>query len=120
MNNLSTKIPKKPFPSPLIYFGIPLVFLFTRFCINKIGFDWEKFKTNLDNRHIVTDPLFNPKWAWAIENTAQPLVETIQIAILASLIGCFIALPISFFASKTTNPSIFTFTLNKKIGRAHV
>ena len=113
MNKLSTKIPKKPLPSPLIYLGAPLVFLFTRFCFNKIGFDWEKFKANLDNRHIVTDPLFDPKWSWAIENTALPLIETIQMAILASLIGCFVALPISFFASKTTNPSIYTFTLNK-------
>jgi phosphonate transport system permease protein len=113
MNNLSTSIPKKPFPSPLLYLGIPLVCIFTRFCFNKIGFDWDKFKTNLDNRHIVTDPLFNPKWGWAIEHTALPLIETIQIAILASIIGCFVALPISFFASKTTNPSIFTFILNK-------
>ena len=113
MNNLSTRIPKKPFPSPLIYLGIPSVFLFTRFTFNQIGFDWERFLKNLDNRHIVTDPLFDPKWSWAIENTAQPLIETVQIAILASLIGCFVALPISFFGSKTTNPSISTFTLNK-------
>ena len=107
------RIPKKPFPSPLLYLGIPMVLLFTNYSYNKIGFSFKDFQRNLDNRHIVTDPLFNPKWSWAIENTASPMIETVQIAILASLIGCFVALPISFFASKTTNPSRLTFLLNK-------
>ena len=113
MSNITTTIPKKPYPSPLIYIGVPAGLFFSKFAFEQIGFNLEDFKTNLNNRYIVTDPLFNPKWEWAIENTAQPLIETIQIAILASLIGCFVALPISFFASKTTNPAILSFVFNK-------
>ena len=106
-------IPKKPLPSPLIYLGIPFFLLFTYFSFNKIGFNLDDFKRNLDNRFIVTDPLFNPKWNWAFNNTFEPLIETIQIAILASIIGSLIALPISFFASRTTNPSALSFVFNK-------
>jgi len=29
--------------------------------------------------------LFDPKWEWAFENASQALLETIQIAILASI-----------------------------------
>ena len=62
MNNTTTTIPKKPYPSPLIYIGIPAGVFFSNFAFKQIGFNLEDFKTNLNNRYIVTDPLFNPKW----------------------------------------------------------
>jgi phosphonate transport system permease protein len=73
----------------------------------QVGFNLTDFKENLENRYLVTDPLFNPKWSWAIENASEALVETIQIAILASVVGCFVALPLSFYASQTTNQNKF-------------
>ena len=63
MNNL----PKKPLPSALSVIGIPFSILFSFYSFLQIGFNLEDFKTNLQNRFIVTDPLFNPKWNWAIE-----------------------------------------------------
>ena len=100
--------PKKPLPSLLSIIGYPFTIIFTIYSFLQIGFNLEDFKTNLQNRKIVTDPLFNPKWSWAFENAAQALVETIQIAILASILGCFIALPLAFYASKATNQSTIT------------
>ena len=41
------------------------------------------------------------------------MLETIQIAILASILGCFIALPLSFYASRATNQTTFTFVVYK-------
>jgi phosphonate transport system permease protein len=61
----------------------------------------------------VTDPLFNPKWSWAWENTADAMVETVQIAILASIVGCAIALPLSFYASRATNLNKYSYFLYK-------
>ena len=61
----------------------------------------------------MTDTLFDPKWEWAFENASQALLETIQIAILASILGCFIALPLSFYASKATNQTTTTYIIYK-------
>jgi phosphonate transport system permease protein len=96
-------IPKKPKPSLLSVLGYPFAFLFSIYSFFQIGFNLEDFRRNLQNRRLVTDPLFDPKWEWAIENATAALIETIQIAILASILGCFIALPLSFYASRATN-----------------
>ena len=82
-----SNLPKKPPPSYLVTLGLPFAFLFTIFSFRRVGFNFQDFRENLENRAIVTDPLFNPKWAWAWENTAEALLETVQIAILASIVG---------------------------------
>ena len=105
--------PKKPNPSLLVLIGIPTGILFSIFSFLQIGFNFEDFKNNLSNRYLVTDPLFDPKWAWAWENSSEALIETIQIAILASIVGCAIALPLSFYASRATNQTTLTYYLYK-------
>ena len=106
-------IPKKPLPTLLSTIGIPFAVVFSVYSFLQIGFNLEDFRKNLQNRYIVTDPLFNPKWSWAIENASAALVETIQIAILASILGCFIALPLSFYASRATNKNSYSYLLYK-------
>ena len=61
-------LPKKPPPSLMVFLGIPSALLFSYYCFLKVGFNLSDFKENLENRYLVTDPLFNPKWSWAIEN----------------------------------------------------
>lgn len=107
------KVPKKPLPSLLTVVGFPFAIALSVFSFFQVGFNLEDFKKNLANRRLVTDTLFNPKWEWAFENAAQALVETIQIAILASILGCFIALPLSFYASKATNQTTATYLIYK-------
>ena len=106
-------VPKKPKPSLLTILGFPFAISFSIYSFFQIGFNLEDFRRNLQNRKIVTEPLFNPKWEWAIENASQALVETIQIAILASILGCFIALPLSFYASRATNQNSITYFIYK-------
>src|SRR6056300_400149 len=106
-------LPKKPPPSLMVFLGIPSALLFSYYCFLKVGFNLSDFKKNLENRYLVTGPLFNPKWSWAIENASEALVETIQIAILASIVGCFVALPLSFYASQTTNQNKVSYFLYK-------
>ena len=93
--------------------GYPFTIAFSIFSFFQVGFNLEDFKRNLANRRLVTDTLFNPKWDWAIENASLALIETIQIAILASILGCFIALPLSFYASKATNQTTTTYLIYK-------
>ena len=45
--------------------------------------------------------------------TIEPFIETFQIAVIASFIGCAIALPITFFASRTTVPNRPTLTISR-------
>ena len=107
-------LPKKPLPSVTNNCRLSIrycPFLFYSFF--QIGFNLEDFRRNWENRYIVTDTLFNPKWSWAIENASQALLETIQIAILASILGCFIALPLSFYASRATNQTTVTYLIYK-------
>ena len=87
--------------------------LFSIYSFFQIGFNLEDFKRNLANRKIVTDPLFDPSWQWAFENASEALLETIQIAILASILGCYIALPLSFYASRATNQTTLTYYFYK-------
>ena len=107
------KVPKKPLPSLLSILGYPFTLMFSVFAFYQIGFNLEDFQKNLSNRRLITDTLFNPKWDWAIENATLALIETIQIAILASILGCFIALPLSFYASKATNQTTITYYIYK-------
>lgn len=107
------KVPKKPLPSLLTVIGYPFAIALTVFSFFQVGFNIEDFKRNWENRKLVTDTLFNPKWEWAIENASQALLETIQIAILASILGCFIALPLSFYASRATNQTTVTYLIYK-------
>ena len=87
--------------------GYPFTIAFSIFSFFQVGFNLEDFKRNLANRRLVTDTLFNPKWDWAIENASLALIETIQIAILASILGCFISLPLSFYeTSMMTSPQL--------------
>ena len=108
-----SNLPKKPPPSYLVTLGLPFAFLFTIFSFRRVGFNFQDFRENLENRAIVTDPLFNPKWAWAWENTAEALLETVQIAILASIVGCAFALPLAFYASRATNLNKYSYFIYK-------
>ncbi len=84
-----------------------------------------------DFRNIVNVPNFwPPDFAWAIgEGTwwwpptwefgsstrANPLIETFRISIVASVIGCGVAIPVAFMASKVTAPNNPTYLIDKGI-----
>ncbi|MBC8363986.1 MAG: phosphonate ABC transporter, permease protein PhnE [Actinobacteria bacterium] len=88
---------------------------FTVFAGNEVGFDastsWEMW----------TNPLWGMfwpiPWDWVLDrsNVLDPLVETFQIAILASLIGCGLALPISFAMSRLTTPNRPTYLVCRSV-----
>lgn len=52
--------------------------------------------------------LLNPNWAY-LPQTIAPMIETFQMAVIASVIGCGVALPISFLASRVTTAGRITF-----------
>ncbi|HET6380279.1 MAG TPA: phosphonate ABC transporter, permease protein PhnE [candidate division Zixibacteria bacterium] len=52
---------------------------------------------------IIAD-LFNPDWEF-LPQTVGPMVETFQMAVLASVLGCAVALLVAFLASRVTAPN---------------
>lgn len=54
-----------------------------------------------------------PQWEFGSNTIGEPLIETIRIAIIAATLGCAVAMPIAFMASKITAPNPVTYLLNK-------
>jgi len=54
-----------------------------------------------------------PSWDFGAPLRPSPLIETFRIAIMSSLIGCLVALPVAFMASTVTAPNRLTYLLDK-------
>jgi phosphonate transport system permease protein len=60
------------------------------------------------------EQMLDPNWDF-LEKTWGPLIETFRMAVVSSVIGCSIALPFSFLASRTTSPNRVTLTVTRSI-----
>jgi phosphonate transport system permease protein len=58
--------------------------------------------------------LLQPNFAF-LPRTQAPMVETFQMAVLASVIGCGLALPIAFLVSRVTTPNGAVFVIGRSI-----
>ncbi len=92
-----------------------VVVAFTVLSARRSGFDWGSFVT------VWTNPLWGRFWPadWEFvanrRNVLDPLIETFQIAIVATVVGCSLALPISFLMSSLTTPNRATFVISRAI-----
>src|ERR687896_754948 len=55
-----------------------------------------------------------PDWAFLPE-TIDPLIETFQMAVIAAFVGCAVALPISFLASRVTTPNVAAYLADRGV-----
>lgn len=69
-----------------------------------IGLDVGELLGNLTRGADILAEFWPPNWAF-LPRTLGPLLETVQIAIIASVIGCGVALPVAFLASRITAPN---------------
>lgn len=53
-----------------------------------------------------------PNWAF-LPDTLGPLLETFQMAVIAAAVGCAIALPVSFLASRVTTPNLAVYLADR-------
>lgn len=79
-----------------------------------IGLELDELISSIGRGERVLAELVQPNWAF-LPRTFEPMVETIQMAVLASAIGCTIALPIAFLASRVTSPNLFVFLADRGI-----
>lgn len=88
---------------------------FTVFAARKVGFSpwtfWEVWSNPL------WEKFWPIPWEWVFDgdNVIQPLIETLQIAVLSTIIGCGLALPISFAMSPLTTPNRPTYLVSRAV-----
>lgn len=100
--------PRIRFRSILIAIG---VIAFTVHAARRSGWEWSSFVT------VWTNELWGEFWPvdWDFvldrQNVLDPLIETFQIAVVATVIGCGLAMPIGFAMSQLTTPNKPTFVV---------
>ena len=118
--------PAKPRPSLAVPLGIVSFLVITWLAVSRefgIGLDVGELIGNLTRIEgllwrVSTDQadrgLLNPNWPF-LPQTAEPMLETLQMAVIASAIGCGLALPIAFFVSRVTTPNAGVFNAGRSV-----
>jgi phosphonate transport system permease protein len=111
---------------PMITLGVSVLF-FTGFAGAQVGFSIAALLRDFGKVTEVPN-FWPPDFEWMIGETgtwwpgtwefgsatrANPLTETFRIAIIASVFGCGLALPLAFLASRLTAPSTTAYTIAK-------
>ncbi|GAB3063673.1 phosphonate ABC transporter, permease protein PhnE [Sediminivirga luteola] len=68
-----------------------------------IGFELTSLLENWRNGAERIGRLLVPDWSF-FPRTVRPLLETLQMAVIATAVGAGLSLPLSFWAARTTNP----------------
>jgi phosphonate transport system permease protein len=103
----SSRRPTKPPIGWTVWAGLIGFAAFTVWAANPwtgIGFTLLPLITNFVRGSSIIVEFFAPNWAFA-PRTIGPFIETFQIAILATAIGCSLALPLALLASRVTAPN---------------
>jgi phosphonate transport system permease protein len=108
----TSRRPTKPRRSPLIYLGVLAFLAITVWAAITINFDVSKIAANWDRGISIILEVLNVNWAF-FPRTVEPFIQTFQIAIIAAIVGCAIALPFAFIASRVTAPGRWWMTLDR-------
>ncbi len=112
-----TARPTKPRRSPWTLLGIAAFLVITWWATSAefgIGFDVVRVFQNLTRGASILAEFFPPNWSY-LPQTYEPMLETFKMAVIASIIGCGVALPVSFLASRVTTPNLATFLADRGI-----
>ncbi|HAW89134.1 MAG TPA: phosphonate ABC transporter, permease protein PhnE [Gemmatimonadetes bacterium] len=107
--------PTRPRTRPHAYAIAMTLIAGTIWAAIEVGFDFSTFW------EVWSNPLWEKfwpiPWHWVFDgdNVVNPLIETFQIAIVSTIIGCGLALPISFAMSSLTTPNRLTYLVSKAV-----
>jgi len=87
--------------APLIVALLALVIFLS---LRMTGFDFGLIVRKFDKLLDLMVKLFHPKWSF-FDKVTRPLVDTIKMSILGTVIGCLLALPVSVLASTNIDKS---------------
>ena len=115
MTAIASARPTRPRPR-LRPLGIPLALVAcTVFAAREVSFSLSTFWEVWSNQ--LWEKFWPIPWEWVLDgdNVIQPLIETFQIAVVSTVIGCSLALPISFAMSPLTTPNRPTHLISRAV-----
>ena len=98
----------KPFQaSPLARAGWIVLIVYFAWAMSSLDFNWARFITGLDNGAKFIGRMFPPNFErWDL--LVKGLVESLQMAFLASFLGVIISLPLGLLAARNLMPAVVT------------
>lgn len=112
-----TRRPARPRPSLVVPLGIVVFAAVTWASASEafgIGLDLGKLVADITRGAGILGELLSPNWSF-LPRTVEPMLETFKMAVVASAIGCGIALPVAFLASRVTAPNFASFLIDRSI-----
>jgi phosphonate transport system permease protein len=109
--------PAKPRPSLVAPVAIVVFLVITWASLSEqfgIGLDLGALADSITRGAGILGELANPNWSF-VEDTVPFMLETFQMAVVAAVIGCGVALPVAFLASRVTTPNRPTFFIGRSI-----
>lgn len=107
----------RPAPPPRSWV-VPAGFLaflgITVWAIIEVRLDPMAIVAGLGGADRIMGDLLDPNWEF-LGNTVRPMLETFQMAVIAAAIGCAVALPLAFIASRVTTPNRVAYALDRSI-----
>ncbi len=110
--------PARPRRSPFAVLALLVGVVITIWCVLPppigIGFDLGKLAANWSRGQEIISELLSPNFAF-FPQTIRPLIETFQMAVVSCVIGCAVALPLAFLASRITSPGRWTLWTDRAV-----
>ena len=78
----------------------------------QINFDIAKIVQNWDRGIAIIGEVLSVDWSF-FPRTVEPMIQTFQIAIIAAIVGCAVALPFAFIASRVTAPGRWSMRIDR-------
>jgi phosphonate transport system permease protein len=108
MSSAAAARPPKPRPRVGTWALIALAILITVVAGNAIGFDLTPLFTDAGRGWFIIQEFLQPNWSF-LPRTINAWLDTLYIAVLASVAGCLLALVVSMFASPVTSRNVWVY-----------
>ena len=105
-------LPPKPGPSWFAIGGTVGAIVMTVVTARSVGFSFSDVWSNLSRQNSVIEGALDPDWSqiWS-DRSRSAFLETVQLAVLGTVIGASLALPLALWTTKFGNPNFFLRTL---------
>ena len=105
-------LPPRPGPSWFAIGGTIGAIVMTILTARAVGFSFADVWSDLGRPNSVLEAALNPDWGqiWS-KRSRSAFLETVQLAVLGTVIGATLALPLALWTTKFGNPNFFLRTL---------
>src|SRR5688572_6298332 len=106
--------PTRPRRSPVTIVGLGIAAVITVWSAIGIGVDLVGLLEDITRGTGILSDILRPDFSFFPE-TIGPLIETFQMAVIASVVGCAVGLPAAFLASRVTAPNRWVLAADRAV-----